>query len=128
MDTVAVQRLAEGLDDFVGDVFASLTRAGWQARAGHYLRGLMLDGRRKSIQPMAARLAGPPEQALNHFVTNSPWDAAAVRRRLATRMSEAIEPAAWALDDTGWLTCGTASVCVARQYTGTAGVTGQVSG
>jgi SRSO17 transposase len=121
MDTVAVQRLAGDLDDFVTDVFASLTRSGWQERAGDYLRGLMLDGRRKSIQPMAARLGGPHEQALNHFVTNSPWPADAVRQRLAVRMGEAIEPTAWALDDTGWLKCGTASVCVARQYTGTAG-------
>lgn len=121
MDTVAVQRLAEDLDDFVADVFAPLTRSGWQDRAGDYLRGLMLDGRRKSIQPMAARLAGPHEQALNHFVTNSPWDATAVRERLTRRMDEAIRPTAWALDDTGWLKCGTASVCVARQYTGTAG-------
>lgn len=121
MDTVAVQRLADDLDNFVMDVFAPLTRAGWQDRAADYLRGLMLDGRRKSIQPMAARLAGPHEQALNHFVTNSPWDAAAVRQRLAVRMDKAISPTAWALDDTGWLKCGTASVCVARQYTGTAG-------
>jgi SRSO17 transposase len=121
MDTVAVQRLAEDLDDFVADVFTPLTRSGWQDRAGDYLRGLMLDGRRKSIQPMAVRLAGPHEQALNHFVTNSPWDAAAVRKRLAARMGEAISPTAWAVDDTGWLKCGTASVCVARQYTGTAG-------
>ncbi|WP_030443800.1 IS701 family transposase [Actinoplanes subtropicus] len=121
MDTVAVHRLAVDLDDFVADVFTPLTRSGWQDRAGYYLRGLMLDGRRKSIQPMAARLAGPNEQALNHFVTNSPWDATAVRERLAVRMHEAISPNAWALDDTGWLKCGTASVCVARQYTGTAG-------
>lgn len=121
MDTVAVQRLGDDLDEFVADVFGSLTRSGWQERAGHYLRGLMLDGRRKSVQPMAARLAGPHEQALNHFVTNSPWDAAKVRERLAVRMDEAIDPAAWALDDTGWLKCGTASVCVAPQYTGTAG-------
>ena len=121
MDTVEVQQFADGLDEFVADVFASLTRSGWQDHAGHYLRGLMLDGRRKSIQPMAARLAGPHEQALNHFVTNSPWDAAAVRHRLAQRMDEAIGPQAWALDDTGWLKYGSASVCVARQYTGTAG-------
>lgn len=58
---------------------------------------------------------------MNHFVTNSPWDAALVRRRLAQRMDDAIGPQAWALDDTGWLKCGTASVCVTRQYTGTAG-------
>src|SRR5215217_318946 len=121
MDTIEVRRLADDLGEFVADVFGSLTRVGWQDRAGDYLRGLMLDGRRKSIQPMAARLGGPHEQALNHFVTNSPWDVGAVRQRLAVLMDEAITPAAWALDDTGWLKYGTASVCVARQYTGTAG-------
>src|SRR3954454_20976771 len=121
MDTVAVQRLGDDLADFVTDVFGSLTYAGWQDRAGHYLRGLMLDGRRKSIQPMAARLHGPHEQALNHFVTNSPWDVAPVRRRIAERMSEALDGPAWAIDDTGLLKYGKASPCVARQYTGTAG-------
>jgi SRSO17 transposase len=81
----------------------------------------MLDGRRKSIQPMAARLQGPHEQALNHFVTNSPWDVAPVRRRIAERIDEALQDAAWAIDDTGLLKYGKASPCVARQYTGTAG-------
>nr|WP_284044462.1 transposase [Actinoplanes sp. M2I2] len=92
MDTVEVQQLADDLDEFVTDVFASLTRSGWQERAGDYLRGLMLDGRRKSIQPMAARLAGPHEQALNHFVTNSPWDAAEVRKRFAVRSAAPAGP------------------------------------
>jgi hypothetical protein len=36
MDTVAVQQLADDLDEFVADVFGSLTRAGWQDRAGQY--------------------------------------------------------------------------------------------
>ncbi|GAB3816735.1 IS701 family transposase [Micromonospora zhanjiangensis] len=116
-----MERLHADLADFTGDVFGSLTRAGWQDRAGQYLHGLMLDGRRKSIQPMAGRLPGVHDQALNHFVTNSPWDVTPVRRRLALRMDEVITPAAWALDDTGWLKCGTASPGVARQYTGTAG-------
>jgi SRSO17 transposase len=121
MDLYEVARLEADLQTFVGDVFASLTRVGWQGRAGQYLQGLMLDGRRKSIQPMASRLPGVHDQALNHFVTNSPWDVAAVRARLAQRMTTAIGPQAWALDDTGWLKCGTASPGVARQYTGTAG-------
>jgi SRSO17 transposase len=81
----------------------------------------MIDGRRKSIQPMAARLQGVHEQALNHFVTNSPWQVEPVRQRIAALADEAISPAAWAIDDTGLLKCGTASPCVARQYTGTAG-------
>jgi SRSO17 transposase len=67
-----------------------VTGTGWQDRAGHYPRGLMLDGRRKPIQPMAARPHGPHEQALNHFVTNSPWDVTPVRRRIAERVSEAL--------------------------------------
>jgi SRSO17 transposase len=121
MDTVAVQQLGDDLAGYVGDVFASLRYAGWQDRAGHYLRGLMLDGRRKSIQPMAARLHGPHEQALNHFVTNSPWDVMPVRRRIAERIDAALVDAAWAIDDTGLLKYGKASPCVARQYTGTAG-------
>jgi SRSO17 transposase len=121
MDTMAVQRLGDDLAEYVGDVFGSLRYSGWQDRAGYYLRGLMLDGRRKSIQPMAARLHGPHEQALNHFVTNSPWDVAPVRRRIAERISEVLPGPAWAIDDTGLLKYGTASPCVARQYTGTAG-------
>jgi hypothetical protein len=48
MDTVAVQQLGDDLAEWVADVFESLTYSGWQDRAGHYLRGLMLDGRRKN--------------------------------------------------------------------------------
>lgn len=58
MDVVEVERLGEDLAGFTTDVFASLTRAGWRDRAGWYVKGLMVDGRRKSIQPMA----GPVEQ------------------------------------------------------------------
>jgi SRSO17 transposase len=121
MDVVEVDRLRDGLAGFTAEVFASLTRSGWQERAGWYLQGLMIDGRRKSIQPMAARLGGVHEQALNHFVTNSAWAVEPVRARIAELIDEAVGPVAWAVDDTGLLKYGTASPCVARQYTGTAG-------
>jgi SRSO17 transposase len=121
MDVVEVERLRDDLAGFTADVFASLTRSGWRERAGLYLQGLMVDGRRKSIQPMAARLQGIHEQALNHFVTDSPWDVVPVRARIAERVDQAVAPVAWAIDDTGLLKYGTASPCVARQYTGTAG-------
>jgi SRSO17 transposase len=81
----------------------------------------MIDGRGKSIQPMAARLNGVHEQALNHFVTNGLWDVTPVRERIAELVDDAVGPVAWAIDDTGLLKCGTSSPCVARQYTGTAG-------
>lgn len=86
------------------------------------MRGLLLNGRRKSVEPMAAR---PGEdgnrQALAHFITSSPWDPAHGRARPAWRMHEAIGPEALIVDDTGFLKDGDASACVARQYTGTAG-------
>jgi SRSO17 transposase len=62
------------LEAFADDVFASLPRTDQRARGQCYLRGLMLDGRRKSIEPMAARLGEVHYQALHHFVATSPWD------------------------------------------------------
>jgi SRSO17 transposase len=121
MDVVEAERLRDDLAEFTAEVFGSLTRSGWRDRAGWYLQGLMIDGRRKSIQPMAARLNVVHEQALNHFVTNSPWDVTPVRERIAELVDDAVGPVAWAIDDTGLLKCGTSSPCVARQYTGTAG-------
>jgi len=62
------------LEAFADDLFASLARADQRARGQCYLRGLMLDGRRKSIEPMAQRLGEVHYQALHHFVATSPWD------------------------------------------------------
>ena len=85
-------------------------------------RGLLLDGGRESVEPMAARLgANGNRQALAHFVTCSPWDAAHVRARLAWRMQPVIKPTALIIDDAGFLKDGNASACVTRQYIGTAG-------
>ncbi|MFI7142939.1 IS701 family transposase [Streptomyces massasporeus] len=85
-------------------------------------RGLLLDGQRKSVEPMAARLGEDGNrQALAHFITTSLWQAVHVRARLAWRMAPAINPTALIIDDTGFLKDGDASACVSRQYTGTAG-------
>ena len=93
---VDVEWLREDLTEYTADVFSSLTRSGWQDRAGWYLDGLMLDGRRKSIQPMAARLGGMVhEQVLNHFVTNSPWPVEPVRARIAELVDEVVGLVAW---------------------------------
>src|SRR3972149_350769 len=48
-----------------------------------YIQGLLLDGQRKSVQPMADRIAGADEQALNQFLNQSPWEVAGIQRRLA---------------------------------------------
>ena len=90
------------LEAFADDVFASLPRADQRARGQCYLRGLMLDGRRKSIEPMAQRLGEVHDQALHHFVAASPWDWRPVRRRLAEVMTAALQRTAWVVDDTGF--------------------------
>jgi SRSO17 transposase len=109
------------LEAFADDIFASIQRSDQRARGQCYLRGLMLDGRRKSIEPMAARLGEVHYQALHHFVAVSPWDWRPVRRRLAEVLCAALEPTAWVVDDTGFPKDGTHSVGVQRQYSGTLG-------
>jgi SRSO17 transposase len=108
------------LEAFAADVFVSLVRSDQRAKGETYLRGLLLDGRRKSMQPMAARL-GVDHQRLQQFVTTSTWDTGAVRARLAERAVELIDPVAWVFDDTGFPKDGIGSPGVARQYSGTLG-------
>jgi SRSO17 transposase len=109
------------LEAFADDIFESLPRTDQRARGQCYLRGLLLDGRRKSIEPMAKRLGEVHYQALHHFVAASPWDPGPVRRRLAERLIGALGPTAWVVDDTGFPKDGPCSVGVQRQYTGTLG-------
>ena len=123
MDTAALDRVGEQLDTFVGEVFSSLARKDQREKAGLYARGLMLDGRRKSMQPMAQRLQVDHQQ-LQQFVTTSPWDVVPVRKTLSRRACGLIDPDAWVIDDTGFIKDGPASPGVARQYSGTLGKVG----
>jgi SRSO17 transposase len=124
-----LRRIRTRLVAFTEDLFASIPRTDQRRWGQTYLRGLLLDGRRKSVQPMATRLArGDPaadadalEQALQQFVNQSPWDPVPVRRRLAQRMTAAIGPAAWVIDDTGFPKFGRHSVGVAPQSCGALG-------
>jgi SRSO17 transposase len=113
----------EQLEDFAADVFAPLTRSDQRAKGQTYLRGLLLDGARKSMQPMAERL-GVDHQGLQQFVSSSTWNVSAVRSRVAAKAVEVIEPVAWVIDDTGFPKDGEASPGVARQYSGTLGKVG----
>src|ERR687889_1589259 len=108
------------LEEFALEMFAPLARADQRDKGATYVRGLLLDGRRKSMQPMAERL-GVDEQGLQQFVSSSTWAVEPVRERLARRAVEVIAPEAWVVDDTGFPKDGTASPGVARQYSGTLG-------
>jgi SRSO17 transposase len=95
-----------------------------------YLRGLMLDGERKSLQPMAARLVtddGDAEacrQRMQQAVVVASWDERELYRRLCAKVVEGIEDLdALVIDDTGFVKKGRYSPGVQRQYSGTLGRT-----
>ncbi|MGW5465520.1 IS701 family transposase [Streptomyces sp. NPDC003996] len=121
MDAHEVNRVRAKLALFVADVFASVPRKDQRAKGDCYLRGLMMDGRRKSIQAMASRLPDGNEQNLQQFVNQSTWDPVPVRRRIAKRMVPQVGPDAWAVDDVSFPKDGRMSVGVAHQYCGALG-------
>ena len=116
-----LQRVRGRLEAFAAEMFEPMERSDQRRWGEVYLRGLMLEGKRKSIEPMADRLSDGDEQCLQQFVNQSPWDWVAVRERLARRMQTAIEPEAWIVDDTGFPKFGRWSVGVTRQYCGALG-------
>lgn len=119
-----LSRVRGRLEVFAADMFEAMARKDQRRWGEVYLRGLMLDGKRKSIEPMAARVDDGDEQCLQQFVNQSPWRSEPVRERLAVRMSAEITPQAWVIDDTGFPKFGTQSVGVARQYCGALGKVG----
>jgi SRSO17 transposase len=95
----------------------------------NYCKGLLLDGERKSVEPMAARLAPDQMQrtheSLHHFVAQSPWSDEEMLRKVRTHVLAAMQKTgpvtAWIVDETSFVKWGTHSVGVARQYCGRLG-------
>lgn len=79
MDAAGLARVDEQLESFVDKAFSSLERKDQRATAWLYVRRFMLDGLRKPMQPMAARLR-VDHQRLQQFVTSSPWEVEPVRK------------------------------------------------
>ncbi len=110
------------LQQFLEDLTEPMGRSERRRGARVYLEGLLLDGERKSIEPLAARVAGADVQALRQFVGQSPWEVEEVQRRLALKVVDLLsEPEVWIIDETAFPKAGEHSVGVARQYCGTLG-------
>jgi SRSO17 transposase len=108
---------------FTAEMLGDLPRKDQRATGELYARGLLTGGQRKSMAPMAARL-GTDHQRLQQFITSSTWDYAKVRRNVARWFAGSQPVEALVVDDTGFPKDGDASPCVARQYSGTLGKTG----
>ena len=118
-----MEQVRPRLETFAAEMLGGLARADQRATGEVYLRGLMLDGKRKSMQPMAARL-DVDHQRLQQFVTSSTWDHVEVRKRVARWADTFIDPDAYVIDDTGFPKDGSDSPGVARMYSGTLGKVG----
>ena len=83
-----------------------------------YVSGLIGPGDRKSIQPMAERLALGAYDQLHHFVSAGVWDVAPVETELLVQADKLVggRDAVLVIDDTAVLKKGTHSVGVAPQY------------
>jgi SRSO17 transposase len=120
---------AERLSAYMDEITAALRHASRTASARAYCTGLLLPGERKSVEPMAARIAPgraqAQHQAMPHVVAKAEWDDAAMLRAVRERVLPAIERHGpvrhWLVDDTGFPKQGKHSVGVARQYCGQLG-------
>jgi SRSO17 transposase len=95
----------------------------------NYCAGLLLPGERKSVEPMAARLAPDNirrmHQSLHHLVADAPWSDEEMLQQVRSSVLPAMRGqgkiVCWIVDDTGFPKKGSHSVGVARQYCGQVG-------
>lgn len=110
----------KGVLDPCLDALHHRTRAHW---APHYVRGLLLEAERKSIQRLASKVTPHDYDQLHHFIARSPWSQGPLEALLATDAERLVcgKNAVLIVDDTTLLKAGRHSVGVARQYSGAVG-------
>src|SRR5881296_330448 len=111
---------------FVGEVVRPLPRVRQRENALLYVRGLVEQGGRKSLQPNLFRLEETPAryESMQQFVADSPWEPDLLVRACAERVAPELGVLAWVVDDTGIVKDGKHSPGVKRQYSGTLGKIG----
>lgn len=128
MNLKELKQIQASLDKFAEWITDGLGRRERRDALAMYLAGLLLDGERKSIQPMASRLVQdehaiePLRQRLQQAVAVASWAEATIYQRIAARFdAEFADMQALIVDDTGFAKKGDQSVGVCRQYSGTLG-------
>ena len=102
---------------------AALSHKAQRRWAPVYLQGLLGPGERKSVEPIASRVAPGDVQQLHHFVSTSPWDTAPLEAVLVEKAQQMVGSprAVLIIDDTAIVKQGKHSAGVARQYCGELG-------
>src|SRR5881296_4082638 len=116
----------ERLLAFVDEMVRPLPHVRQRENALLYVRGLVEQGGRKSLQPTLFRLgeSSARYESLQQFLADSPWDPGLLVRACAERVAPEIGVTAWVVDDTGIVKDGKHSPGVKRQYSGTLGKVG----
>src|SRR5438552_2760322 len=93
----------ERLVSFVGEVVEGLALARQRENALLYVRGLIEQGGRKSLQATLFRLEQTPAryESMQQFLADSPWDPGLLVRECAERVAPELAVTAWVVDDTG---------------------------
>jgi SRSO17 transposase len=115
----------EELEGFLGPILARLGHKARRRMCPLYVSGLIGPGDRKSIQPMAERLARGDYDQLHHFIAAGVWDAGPVETELLVQADKLVggSDAVLVIDDTAIPKKGTFSVGVAPQYASALGKT-----
>ena len=123
---VPAAEVRDRLVSFVDEVVRGLPLRRQRENALLYVRGLVEQGGRKSLQPTLFRLEETPAryESLQQFLADSPWQPELLIRACAERVAPKVGVVAWIVDDTGIVKDGTHSPGVKRQYSGTLGKIG----
>jgi SRSO17 transposase len=122
MTAKQMERCRQRLKTYLEEMLAPLGRSERRYWGGVYVRGLLLDGERKSAGAIATRLPEANEQNLQQFLSQSPWAWEPVWHAMAERIESSFSsPQAWVIDDTSFPKKGEHSVGVQRQYCGALG-------
>ena len=123
------ESLESRFEAYCDTMTGALMHADREQPARWYIKGLLLPGERKSVEPMAARVqphaVRSTHQSMHHLVADAPWSdealMSAVAKRVLPKLIESGEPVWWIVDDTGFPKKGKHSVGVAHQYCGQSG-------
>ena len=116
--------ICPSVDEYMAPFMRFFHRTEGRALAGSYVCGLLMDGERKSVEPMSERV-NASERSMQRLLSHVKWDEQGVLSAFQERMLAATSDpmGLFLIDDTSFPKKGRESVCVARQYCGATGKT-----